>query len=738
MSLRQASDKQLKEYIILAGSNLEARTLFESPQYQESYEFPYNPDPLARGNNYNIYDEMCSDDQIKAVIAIKKNFVVNTGWKIVCEDNEKIVEEVTETLNRINENSTMESTFDDIILDILSAYEYGFSMTEPVFFLREDGLYAYKSLKVRPPHTFQFKIDKKGNVEKVIQCTAEGDLELKPDIFLHHVYQQRFGNPYGLSDLNSAHSAWKAKKFVERFLAIYLERFASPLTVGRYKRGMTTDEINEYLNMLKTIQNNTHVVIPEDAQLDIIQTSRDSSDSYIKSLDYYNMRIARAILVPDLLGLGSAQTGSHGGSLALGEKHFDVFIGTIKKDRESLEAKITKKLIQPLVRINYGEGIDCRFEFEPFTDDDIIEYAKVWLQAVNGKVFKANPEEVNHLRSITGFPQGDVADVPDPSLEDPNDPTSPFKPKALDPNRDPKGEDDPKKKKPPEGKDPKEPVAENIRLYRRKTRFEAKMDFGRIQQTLETGETSVRPELEKVGKKLIQDFGDQMNDKGIVRNFNPEKVNLLKPKFQRDLNTTWKGYFTDLFQSSVDEARREIFPNGEKKAFERNLLPEQFMELLIAESFKVTGDYTMQVTGRMKNVLVDGIKAGEGEGTIVKKAIEEARKISERWLNTVVRTKTTEIYNSARRSYWETDPLASQLVVAYQYSAIIDTRTTQICSDLDGEVFPINEVTGRVTPPLHFGCRSILVPVTKFEDFTVSEIPGLDSIREAGGGLKKF
>ena len=66
----------------------------KSPYWALSYNFPYNPDPLCSGNNYNIYDEMIDDDQVKSVISIKKDMVVNTGWKI-SGDNEEVNEFIT-------------------------------------------------------------------------------------------------------------------------------------------------------------------------------------------------------------------------------------------------------------------------------------------------------------------------------------------------------------------------------------------------------------------------------------------------------------------------------------------------------------------------------------------------------------------------------------------------------------------------------------------------------------------
>lgn len=62
-------------------------------------------------------------------------------------------------------------------------------------------------------------------------------------------------------------------------------------------------------------------------------------------------------------------------------------------------------------------------------------------------------------------------------------------------------------------------------------------------------------------------------------------------------------------------------------------------------------------------------------------------------------------------------------IYAYRYAAVLDTRTTDYCRELDGRVFQSNDPNyAMVTPPNHYGCRSIWVPVTKKEaaDYDIS------------------
>lgn len=700
---------------ILTGSKLEAQSLYLSPYYSPSYEFPYNPDPLCSGNNYAVYDNMRRDEQIKSVLSLKKSFVVGTGWSIVCED-EEIKDFVTRVFEELHSDSDTGSSFDDVMLDMLSSYDYGFSLSEAIYKLNEENKYIYDDIITRPPHTFLFNIDQRGRILSITQHTAEGDKELKPSVFIHHVNAMQFGNPYGLSDLQAAHMPWKAKHFVDKFFAIYMEKFATPTVVGKYPVGSDTNEVQRMLTILKTIQNNTTLVIPDNAVVDFVQNAKDSGDVYLKALNHYNTRIARALLVPDLMGLSGGET--EGGSYALGKTQFDVFKNVIEKDRKSLACKITLKLVQPLVRINFGEGYDVKFDFTPFKQEDTIEMARLWKDAVGASMFDPSDEEINHLRGIVGFPQGPVKRV-----EKPEDPMGAGR----------FGGGKPK----PGGADAEKKFSQQVATFRMMTQFEEKMDFTQAESFLDANEERIVRKAMSAGKEIYSEYISQLRSSGLLDKFQPEKINTIQPKYLKQMNFVLKSSLKDFFTDSYKRAQEELLPNV-PASFAEALLPNEFLDVLSEESFKTVGDYTNDMTKRARAIIVDAFKNGAAGGELIKVLREELGSASETWLRTVLRTKTTDVYNQARRSYWENDEIAKQIVTAYQFSAIMDSRTSEVCSSLDEKIFSINEDIGRITPPLHFNCRSLLVPVTKFESFETSKIPSVAKINDMGGGLKKF
>lgn len=84
-------------------------------------------------------------------------------------------------------------------------------------------------------------------------------------------------------------------------------------------------------------------------------------------------------------------------------------------------------------------------------------------------------------------------------------------------------------------------------------------------------------------------------------------------------------------------------------------------------------------------------------------------------LETIVRTNLGLAYNAGRKAAFES-PGVAQFLEAYQYSAVLDPRTTDFCVDHDGVTRPINDVIwSSIWPPNHFNCRSIVVSVIKGE-----------------------
>lgn len=169
------------------------------------------------------------------------------------------------------------------------------------------------------------------------------------------------------------------------------------------------------------------------------------------------------------------------------------------------------------------------------------------------------------------------------------------------------------------------------------------------------------------------------------------------------------------FAAEADKAyKRTVFDMqkgmGISSAFD--VMPESRINRILAT--KWSGEHfsdrvwsnTNALAEGLQNDMLVGIMAGKSEQHMAEDIMNrcgvgafEARRL--------VRTETNYIANQAELDgYKECD------IERYEFSACLDSHTSEICSELDGKVFPVNEAQPGVNlPPMHPFCRSTTLPI---------------------------
>lgn len=410
--------------------NFAEKTQRDSPYWPESQLKPYNPDDLVQRNaDYSIYEEMSYDDQVNICLQIKKGLVLGSGFDFICEDDSDISKEIKKEL-QIAFNEEVETEIEDCFEEILSAYEFGFSITEKVWKQKEDGKFTIKSLKSRHPATFLLHTDEYGNVSRYEQRgTKIQTVDIPPNAIMHFINNSKFQNPYGTSDLRAAFEAWFIKKQIIKFYAIFLEKAASPTPVARYGTTAPPEAVNAIYEAIRKLQSKTALAIPKDIEMEFLEAS-SNGEAYVKGINIFNMFIGRALFVPDLLGFQGSETS--GGSYSLGKDQLRVMFKHIERRRRAFEKLINKDLVRPFVVNNYGPQEQYpKFRLKPLDDEEATKLAELWFKAVNGKIYEPNDEEIKYFRDLVKFPNGEVKrpEAPAPFGSNPLDPAGkPMKP----------------------------------------------------------------------------------------------------------------------------------------------------------------------------------------------------------------------------------------------------------------------------------------------------------------------
>lgn len=139
-------------------------------------------------------------------------------------------------------------------------------------------------------------------------------------------------------------------------------------------------------------------------------------------------------------------------------------------------------------------------------------------------------------------------------------------------------------------------------------------------------------------------------------------------------------------------------------------------------------DDTEKLSYRIPRYIERGLRTGESVSSIFKTIAKTLNTSYNSNVEQLIQTYTNAMYNEGRQqAYDEFD------VSGYVYTAILDSVTTEICRDLDGSIFRVEDITPFVNyPPLHYNCRSTTYPVAgsvtnfnpTFEEF-INMIPGI-------------
>jgi SPP1 gp7 family putative phage head morphogenesis protein len=146
------------------------------------------------------------------------------------------------------------------------------------------------------------------------------------------------------------------------------------------------------------------------------------------------------------------------------------------------------------------------------------------------------------------------------------------------------------------------------------------------------------------------------------------------------------------------------------------------------------GDRAVQIAADASNALAESVTravartTAEGEG--VRGGIKAIAEAFNRagvtpgktyQLEAIFRTQTQIAYSAGRASGWR-EPDIDDILWGFEYSAVLDDRTTDLCNSLNGVRKPKDDpFWSRFTPPNHWNCRSTAIEIFKDERLAVAD-----------------
>ena len=781
--------------------------------YQGSSFPKYNPDDVLSRKGFGIYRKMMTDEQIKAVVRFKRDAITSRDWYFECDHDDLSDDEKKSRKDFFCKilNGTKGSWL-DAMNGIMSAMYHGFSMSEKVYRVDDyegSPRIVLDKLKLRPYDTFYFYTDSHGNILRIVQKLEGQEQDIDPAKMIHYVQNPDFDEHYGGSELRECYRAWFSKDITIRMQNIYLERMASGFIWVSPREGKSLSASSqEYIQLqavLSNISTKTAMILPSGMELHVEHPA--STDAYERAVAQHDKAIAKALLVPNLMGI--SEQGSTG-SFAQSQTQLEAFLWTLDADATRLEEILNEQLFKEIGDLNYGDGYYPKFKFKPVSDAKKMEIVKTWQGLVQAGAVQVTETDEAHLRELLDIPaKPEIAEESQPEVSlngaqvtsiidiaakvgkgelsqdaaksilvaafpltdeqatrivatEVSTPAPvplpgqlPASPGGATPSEEQESPDD-------EEEMPEETVvgrdvlksskcnhSHGEPLTATKAAFSKAMkrvDFAVIgSKSDDSAEDSAYQVASVNGDAVARMVVDAESigfdvDKVETIKYTAGELGAMKKAVMGGLSEGWKIGATHA-QKELRKADKDKFGRAHFEVTDR-ALTDIAADYFKVRGHKITGSISSQTQATIQNTLLEGIKGShafadtkkeiykalESEGLLTEEDVIEALgtktvKNTKARIQTIMRTSTFEAINEARYQYFA-DPELAGFVEALEYSAILDDRTTEICSELNGKTYAVDSEEWRTyNPPNHYGCRSLLIPVTSRDTWEPSDPP---------------
>ena len=423
-------------------------------------------------------------------------------------------------------------------------------------------------------------------------------------------------------------------------------------------------------------------------------------------MDFVNLRqfsideIARAFGVPPEK-IGIIEKGTLGGKGSGDSQHRTFHQSTITPLKRHFARAVTKQILRS------GFGIP-KYRFE-FVEEELKD-RKTWFDmGITG--YKDGALTMAQAAEVMVYMEWPVDLVESASDEYVTNPMDLMRPPDDDSEKEKK--EDQKETKPGDDSDDGRIIeltrqwVPPVPLDRPLSRAEAMVNWPLIAKRLDEGKTFM--------DGLTEIFKDQqeatnLKVQKLMKASDYEGINSFRLVGVSRIRDKNRSFARMLAKEARDDIKEEITRKGPPASGDTP--DEELMKFIIAYIDGRTDWFFQAYTDQIKVHMMESLKGGVG----IDQAILNLNQISldfytvrsERFYRTI----TTQVYNDVRVDTME--KIGEEAIPVYEYSAILDGRTSKECALLDGLNFKSWDTRlHRVTAPNHFNCRSLIVGVVR-------------------------
>lgn len=196
-----------------------------------------------------------------------------------------------------------------------------------------------------------------------------------------------------------------------------------------------------------------------------------------------------------------------------------------------------------------------------------------------------------------------------------------------------------------------------------------------------------------------------------------KKPDIIIKEINKIINKNLKNIDNEIIKNNLNIAKYEysfqtaLISTYTSKKVSEKVINNELARKLVFDNL-MAGEFYEKTISRFGNSFKDevekNIRIGIVNGLSGKQITDNVKgnfNIKRNQLDSVIRTVTQSVVNSANEEVYKNN---KNIISRYKYLAILDSRTTDICSDLNNKIYKVGK--GPI-PPQHFNCRSFTIPL---------------------------
>lgn len=319
---------------------------------------------------------LSGDDEISAAMDTRREALLAVPWRLEVEgrDDGNIPEPVEWIWKEFEQHA------EKVLRACMEALAYGYSVQEVVYAEADKGRLTWGEITEKPFEWFVPCRD--GTVLYRSRFNPQGEPVDACKFFLT-VRNQTYRQPYGEALYSRLYWPWFFRQQGWRFWMRWLERFGTPLLIGK-----TFGDAKTMVEQLAKVANNAVIAVGGDDEIAIVE-NKGGSDHFDRFERVICGRIQRVILGQTLTSDAGGITG-RSGSYALGKVHNEV-----RTDRRNADIRMVRRTVQRMVDVLWALN---GFAGEPpkfvMSDDTGLELERAERDAklVQAGVVKLTPD----------------------------------------------------------------------------------------------------------------------------------------------------------------------------------------------------------------------------------------------------------------------------------------------------------------------------------------------------------